>query len=124
MRVNEVLKLVEAGFSRDEILRMEADESTIIETDPVPVPDPVPDPVPEPAEDQPDPAQLEPGQVFENAMNQLRKEFDDQIKRIQKANIQAADMPVDKPQTAEDIIGKILKNNTEVRLGERKREEN
>ena len=123
MKTNEVLKLVDAGFTKEEILRMEAAESLIIDQEPQP--DPVPaEPEPEqPAAEEPAaPEQLQPGQVFENAMEQLRKEFDDQIKRIQKANIQAADMPADKPQTAEDIIGKILKDNS-VRLGERKREE-
>ena len=123
MQINDVLKLVDAGFTKDEILRMEASESMVIESDPVPEPAPAAPEAAEPEEPAAqDPAQLEPGQVFENAMQQLRKEFDDQIKRIQKANIQAADMPADKPQTAEDIIGKILKDNS-VRLGERKREE-
>lgn len=123
MKTNEVLKLVDAGFTKEEILRMEASESLIIEQEPQPEPAPAEPEQPaaeEPA--APDPEQLQPGQVFENAMNQLRKEFDDQIKRIQKANIQAADMPADKPKTAEDIIGKILKDNS-VRMGERKREE-
>ena len=122
MRVTEVLKLVDAGFTKEEILRMEANESTIIEEGPeaAALEEPAAAALEEPA--APEPEKMEPGQVFENAMQQLRKEFDDQIKRIQKANIQAADMPADKPQTAEDIIGKILKDNS-VRLGERKREE-
>lgn len=123
MKTNEVLKLVDAGFTKEEILRMEAAESLIIEQEPQPDPAPA-EPEPEqPASEEPAaPEQLQPGQVFENAMEQLRKEFDEQIKRIQKANIQAADMPADRPRTAEDIIGKILKDNS-VRMGERKREE-
>lgn len=123
MKTNEVLKLVDAGFTKEEILRMEAAESLIIEQEPQPDPAPAePEPEQPAAEEPAAPEQLQPGQVFENAMEQLRKEFDDQIKRIQKANIQAADMPADKTQTAEEIIGKILKDNS-VRMGERKREE-
>lgn len=120
MRANDVLKLVEAGFTRDEILQMEDAASLSIEQPEAVMAEPEAPAVEAPA----DPAPVEKAgqdfsEVFERAMNQLHAEFDAQMKKIQMANLQAAQMPEDKEPTAEDVIAKIIEPS--VKLGERKR---
>lgn len=117
MKANDVLKLVDAGFTRDEILQMEDAESVSIEQPEAVMAEPEAPAVEAPAD--PAPAGQDFSEVFERAMNQLHAEFDAQMKKIQMANLQAAQMPEDKEPTAEDVIAKIIEPS--VKLGERKR---
>lgn len=119
MKANDVLKLVDAGFTRDEILQMEDAESVSIEQPEAVTAEPEAPAVEAPADPAPVKAGQDFSEVFERAMNQLHAEFDAQMKKIQMANLQAAQMPEDKEPTAEDVIAKIIEPS--VKLGERKR---
>ena len=123
MKIDYIIKLLDAGYTREEIKAME---------DPTPEAapaDPVPDPEPEPAaaaEAAPAGSDAYGGadlaKAFDDAINRLNSIVDEKVKQIQTANVQAARLPDDsKPQTAEDIIGKIIK--PDATMGRRKREE-
>ena len=98
MQYTEIIKLLDAGYSRDEILAMK-DE---------PTPDPTPEPTPEPI--------LKPE---ENGMADLVKEMRDAFSEMRKEftamNIMSSRQPEEK--TPEDIIANII-NPTRKKKGE------
>ena len=94
MQYTEIIKLLDAGYTRDEILAMK-DE---------PTPEPTPDPTPEPEE---------------NRMSELVKEMRDAFSEMRKEftafNILSSRQPEEK--TPEDIIANII-NPTRKKKGE------
>ena len=98
MQYTEIIKLLDAGYSRDEILAMK-DEPI---QEPTPEPTPEPSPVPE-----------------ENGMSDLVKEMRDAFSEMRKEftafNIMSSRQPEEK--TPEDIIANII-NPTRKKKGE------
>lgn len=123
MKIDYVIKLLDAGYTREEIKAMEDPTPAAIPADPVPDPEPEPAAAAEAAPAGSDAyggADL--AKAFDDAINRLNSIVDEKVKQIQTANVQAARLPDDsKPQTAEDIIGKIIK--PDATMGRRKREE-
>lgn len=123
MKIDDVITLLNAGYSREEIQQMEAAGSdfshTSGPTDPEPAPQQEPEAQPEPAEDPSRMPGADLAAAFDAAISRMNSVFDEKIKQIQTANVQAARMPEDKTRTVDDIIGDIIKPT----MGKRIREE-
>ena len=98
MKYEEIIKLLDAGYSREEILAMKEE--------PAPAPDPEPtpnDPEPEPA---PDPAA--------DVMKEMKEMFAEMKKELTAMNILNSRQESDDVKTGEDILASIInpvKNN-------------
>lgn len=122
MKIDDVITLLNAGYTREEIQQMEGVGSDFSHasgpTDPEPA-QPEPEPATDPA---PDPNRM-PGadlaEAFDQAISRMNSMFDEKLKQIQTANLQAARQPEDKTRTVDDIIGDIIKPT----MGKRIREE-
>lgn len=96
MNYEDIILLVKAGYTRDQIAAMQA---------PAPAPEPTPAPAPEPA---PAPAEQAPPkpQGIENLSQMLAAEFAKLNDAIVKANLQQAQQP---PQeSVDDILASII----------------
>lgn len=92
MKYEEVIKLLDAGYSRDEILAMKEE--------PAPAPDPEPtpdDPEPAPA---PDPAA--------DVMKEMKEMFAEMKKELTAMNILNSRQESDDVRTGEDILASII----------------
>lgn len=123
MKIDDVITLLNAGYTREEIQQMEAAGSDFSHTSGPTDPEPAAQPEPEPAADPaPDPNRM-PGadlaDAFDQAISRMNSMFDEKLKQIQTANLQAARQPEDKTRTVDDIIGDIIKPT----MGKRIREE-
>lgn len=100
MKYEEIIKLLDAGYSRDEILAMKEE--------PAPAPDPEPtpdDPEPTPA---PDPADTS------GIMEEVKGMFAEMKKELIAMNIMNSRQESDELRTGEDILASIInpvKNN-------------
>ena len=105
MKIDEVMMLIKAGYTKEEIQAMEAPAPA-----PEPTPEPTPAPAPEPtAEPAPEPA-AEPApmdQMMQTLQNMIRQN-QQMLEAMQAANVQAARMPEEKKETPEDLIAKII----------------
>lgn len=129
MKIDDVITLLNAGYTREEIQQMEAAGSDFSHNsgpvDPEPAqpepaqPEPEPASHPEPAEDPNRMPGADLAAAFDAAISRMNSVFDEKIKQIQTANVQAARMPEDKTRTVDDIIGDIIKPT----MGKRIREE-
>jgi hypothetical protein len=99
MNMTELLKLVDAGFTKQEILQLAGAAQ-----DPKEEPKSEPAPQPEPA-----PAQQEPQQTPQPAydMSALLAKMDEMTKAVQASNIAADRQP--KQETADDILAAIIR---------------
>lgn len=101
MKYDEIIKLLDAGYSREEILSMNEE----------PTPEPSPEPTPEPTP--------EPSGSNENETTDLVKEMRDALSEMKKEfiafNIMSSRQPEEK--TPEDIIANII-NPTRKKKGE------
>ena len=99
MKYDEIIKLLDAGYTREEILSMNEE----------PAPEPAPEPTPE----------LEPSESNENEMSDLVKEMRDAFSEMKKEfiafNVMSSRQPEEK--TPEDIIASII-NPTRKKKGE------
>lgn len=91
MNVSELIKLIDAGYTKEEIQAMAA---------PAPEPDPAPDPEPKPA---PDPA---PAPAQDETMAAMLKEMQDLKKAVFAMNVMNAEMPA--PKSVDDILAKAM----------------
>ena len=82
MKYEEIIKLLDAGYSRDEILAMRD--------------------TPAPA----DPAPAEPNMA--DVMKEMKEMFNDMRKEFTAFNIMNSNIPVDPERTSEDIIANII----------------
>ena len=98
MQYTEIIKLLDAGYSREEILAMK-DEPT-----PEPTPDPIPEPTPEPEETG-----------MSDLVKEMRDAFSEMRKEFTAMNIMSSRQPEEK--TPEDIIANII-NPTRKKKGE------
>ncbi len=108
MKFDDVMMLIKAGYTKEEIQAMEHPEPTPA-PEPAPEPkEPTPEPAPEPAEPVPT---LENGQQLDNVMQTLANMIQQNqqlLQSMQAANIQAARMPAETKETPEDLIAKII----------------
>jgi hypothetical protein len=97
MNYTEIIKLLDAGYTREEILNMQQPE-------PEPAPEPEPTPDPEPA---PDPAQ-----AAVDKLTNLLTTIDSRIKDLQAANILQAQQPGGQDnhvKTAEEALTELIR---------------
>lgn len=103
MKPEDILKLVNAGFSKSEIMAICGQQiqeaAPAPEPEPEPAPDPVPDPEPQPAP-APDPAS--------EAIAKLTQQVTNLTNLVQKSNLLRSEQPVIKETKPEDIIASII----------------
>lgn len=108
MNYEDIILLVKAGYTRDQIVAMQAPVPTPAPA-PAPAPTPAPAPAPAPApEPTPAPAEPEPPkpQGIEDLSQMLAAEFAKLNDAIVKANLQQAQQP---PQeSVDDILASII----------------
>ena len=108
MNYEDIILLVKAGYTRDQIAAMQAPAPTPAPA-PAPTPAPAPEPTPAPAlEPTPAPAEPEPPkpQGLEDLSQMLAAEFAKLNDAIVKANLQQAQQP---PQeSVDDILASII----------------
>lgn len=99
MKYEEIIKLLDAGYSRDEILAMKEE--------PAPT-----DPDPAPAD--PDPAPDDPADITAGIMEEVKGMFAEMKKELTAMNIMNSRQNSDDVKTGEDILASIInpeKNN-------------
>jgi len=105
MTYQELMKLVNAGFTKQEILaitgQLNAEPAKAPDPEPAKAPDPVPDPEPEKA---PDPVP----DATQSALDQLTAQVTKLTSLVQRSNILYSEQPELQQQTAEDIIASII----------------
>lgn len=103
--LNTIIKLIDAGYTKDEIRQMmNADE---MKEKPAPEPkkeEPAPEPAPEQKRD-PEPFDTEP---FTKAVNEMSKAMDAMNIKLQKMALSMYEAPQPKETTVNDIIAKII----------------
>lgn len=104
MNYEDIILLVKAGYTRDQIAAMQAPASAPASA-PTPAPAPEPTPVPEPAP-APAPASTPAVQGIDDLSKMLATEFAKLNDAIVKANLQQAQQP---PQeSVDDILASII----------------
>lgn len=105
MKVSEILKLIDAGYTKAEIQAMENPE-TDTAPDPVPAaPAAEPEEVPEQEETKPIPEAPAAGNPQIDA---LTKQLNSLVSAIQKSNMLNSQQPAPPAQSAEDILASII----------------
>lgn len=94
INVDDILKLVNAGFTKAEIMQLGAAPVS----DPAPAPED--DPAPAPASD-PAPA---PEDITQKLLNGITGQLQALTSAVQANNIRGANAPANAPETTEDII--------------------
>ena len=99
MKVTEVLKLLDQGFTADEIRAMEG------AADPEQAPEPTPEPAPEPAKKTA-------AEQFTELFTGLTAKVDQLTKAVQASNIRlASGGKAPEPESVEDIINSLFEDN-------------
>lgn len=110
MKVEDVLSLIRAGYTRDDILAMEAGENIGKETgDTAPAPEKPADPLPEiPADPAPEPAAPEKDNTAE-LIAALTKQVASLTQQITRSNLlNAQQPPAPDEESAEKILASII----------------
>ena len=97
MKYDEIIKLLDAGYTRDEIIEMGTE--TPEETPP----------------EEAAPAQA-PEEAFSEMLGEMRAAFDEMRKEFTAFNIMNSNQPAEEKRTNEDIIAKII--NPEMKKGD------
>ena len=99
MKYEEIIKLLDAGYSRDEILAMKEEPAPALDPKPTPAdPEPAPaDPEPAPA---PDPAA--------DVMKEMKEMFAEMKKELTAINILNSRQESDDVKTGEDVLANII----------------
>ena len=97
MTYSELMKLVNAGFTKQEILAITGQ----LNAEPAKAPDPVPEPEPAKA---PDPVP----DATQSALDQLTAQVTKLTTLVQRSNILNSEQPELKQQSAEDIVASII----------------
>lgn len=95
MKAEEILKLIDAGFTRDEILKLEEPEAAAAPEEP------------EEEEESADPGQVDPQEEFKTALNGILDSFKAVAKEIKAANIANSKMPEIASTSADDVMAQI-----------------
>lgn len=101
MKIEDVFKLIDAGFTKEEIFALNTPE-------PAPAPEPDKALTEEPAEEPAPVAAPAAPEELANALNGILDSFKAVAKEIKSANIANSKMPEIKIETAEDIIASML----------------
>ena len=114
MNVQDILALVNAGFTRQEIMAMSQPEADPQPADPQPAPaDPQPEaaPQPAPADPQPaaDPPAADPPQPAGPGIADLLKELQSLREAVQAGNRNSAQQPEQARVSGEDILAGIIR---------------
>lgn len=124
MTIAEVNRLLDQGFSHDEIMSfVQATPPTTAVPEPSPTPSPEPVPVPEPVpEPQPQhiPAQAPAnpgGQELQQQLGELTQGIQSLVQLVQKQNILNSQNQVPHQMTAEEAIAQILNPETKQPIG-------
>lgn len=106
MNTSDIMKLVNAGFTKAEIQAMAAADAPA--PAPAPAADPAPAPAPAPADDPaPAPAPA-PSDPAGDAITKLTAEVTRLTTLVQKANLLNSEQPQLKRETPEDVIASII----------------
>lgn len=107
MKSNDVLTLLKAGYTKEEIQAMDQEQAPVR---PEVVSDPDDDPVENitAPEDVKNNKEMTPEDMYSQMLQKMQDMLNDGLANIQKANIAAAEMPDAHEQTPEDIIAKII----------------
>lgn len=107
MKSNDVLTLLKAGYTKEEIQAMDQEQAPVMPAD---VSDPDDDPVENitAPEDVKNNKEMTPEDMYSQMLQKMQDMLNDGLANIQKANIAAAEMPEVHEQTPEDIIAKII----------------
>ena len=100
MKYEEVIKLLNAGYSRDEILAMKDEPA------PAPGPEPAPAPGPEPTPDDPEPAPAP--DPAADVMKEMKEMFAEMKKELTAMNIMNSRQESDEVKTGEDVLANII----------------
>ena len=95
MKYNEIIKLLDAGYSRDEILAMKEE------------PEPAPGPEPAPADPEPAPAP-DPADITAGIMEEVKEMFAEMKKELTAMNILNSRQESDDVRTGEDVLANII----------------
>lgn len=98
-KYNEIIKLLDAGFTRDEILAMEEQEQT-------------PSPEPETPEQTEEPSVPQAENAIMQAVNTMLEKMDRKLTELQAANIYSSQQPGGADQhekTAEEALEEIIR---------------
>ncbi len=93
MKYEEIIKLLDAGYSREEILAMKED--------PAPAPEPEPDPAPAP---EPEPV----SEITNEIMEEVKGMFTEMKKELTAMNIMNSRQDGDDIKTGEDVLANII----------------
>ena len=102
MTLDQTLKLIDAGYTKEEILAMDADNMPETEDDQVvpemvqPGPEPVQEPKAEPVTEDPQ-------------IKQLTKQINDLVSAIQRSNLLHSQQPQQPEKTAEDVLAEVIR---------------
>lgn len=112
MNATEILKLIDAGFTADEIRGMIAPEPAP-EPTPAPAPEPAPEPNPAPTPEDPAPAEPAPAAPGPDPLDDIKQQIAglaSTVKEMSKSIItpNLADI---KPQGIEDVISNFFKED-------------
>lgn len=107
MKSNDVLTLLKAGYTKEEIQAMDQEQAPVR---PEEVSEPDNDPVENitAPEDVKSNKEMTPEDMYSQMLQKMQDMLNDGLANIQKANIAAAEMPEVHEQTPEDIIAKII----------------
>lgn len=97
MKIDDVMKLVNAGFSKDEIVKYFGDDEPAPEATPEPAPAPKATPEPAPAPD-----------AMKEVLDSFLDSFKTVIKDINAANIAGSSMPDHHHESAEEVLASII----------------
>ena len=96
MKYEEIIKLLDAGYSRDEILAMKEE------------PAPAPDPEPAPADPEPAPAPDPAADPAADVMKEMKEMFAEMKKELTAMNILNSRQESDEVRTGEDVLANII----------------
>ena len=103
MDAEKIFKLIDLGFTRDDILKL-IDGATVGGPDSEPEPEPDREPEPEPAQ----PAQPDAAAAISAVLEKFSNSFNDMIKDMQAANMHAARQHEPEELKPEDILASII----------------
>lgn len=103
MELSEIIKLLDAGFTKDDIMALQGTAPAApAAADPAPPSDPDPAPASDPADDQP-------GLSAMQAFNTLINKMNDKLDQIQAANIvNSSTGSPDQEETAESVLQELI----------------
>lgn len=94
MKYEEIIKLLDAGYSREEILAMKEE------------PAPAPEPEPEPGDNEPEPKPA--SEITNEIMEEVKGMFTEMKKELTAMNIMNSRQDGDDIKTGEDVLANII----------------